>query len=78
MFGEGNLGSAFKAFPVQHECNEFCDWFGLPPAQGDSEDDGDGEEEGMEEEEDLEDIYLERSAVLMATGKLGDPVSFVC
>lgn len=68
-----------KAFPVQHECNQFCDWFELPPAQGDSEDDGDGEDEVevIEEEEDREEIYIERSAVLIATGKQGDPVSFV-
>jgi len=30
LFGDGNLGEAFKQFPMQHVCNEFCNWFRLP------------------------------------------------
>ncbi|KAJ7432411.1 hypothetical protein B0H11DRAFT_2380901 [Mycena galericulata] len=31
IFGEGNVGSVFKLFPVQHVCNKYCTWFQLPP-----------------------------------------------
>jgi hypothetical protein len=29
LFGDGNVPEAFRAFPSQHICNEFCNWFGL-------------------------------------------------
>ncbi|PPQ67554.1 hypothetical protein CVT26_006855 [Gymnopilus dilepis] len=29
LFGEGNVQEAFKAFPAQHCCNRYCDWFNL-------------------------------------------------
>ncbi|KXN82716.1 hypothetical protein AN958_02229 [Leucoagaricus sp. SymC.cos] len=28
-FCEGNLKVAFHQFPCQHECNKYCEWFGL-------------------------------------------------
>ncbi|KAJ7116196.1 hypothetical protein C8R43DRAFT_1154884 [Mycena crocata] len=33
IFGDGNVPSAFEAFPMQHICNEFCLWFKLPSTQ---------------------------------------------
>ncbi|KAJ7086293.1 hypothetical protein C8R43DRAFT_1142416 [Mycena crocata] len=30
IFGEGNVPSAFEAFPDQHICGKFCEWFQLP------------------------------------------------
>jgi hypothetical protein len=29
LFGEGNVGAAFDAFPTQHVCNKYCKWFKL-------------------------------------------------
>ncbi len=33
LFGRGNLGSTFKAFKSDHQCNKFCTWFGLDPLE---------------------------------------------
>ncbi|KIM38532.1 hypothetical protein M413DRAFT_30077 [Hebeloma cylindrosporum] len=30
LFGEGNVGKAFKTFPTLHVCNMYCKWFELP------------------------------------------------
>ncbi|KAJ6470314.1 hypothetical protein C8R45DRAFT_937223 [Mycena sanguinolenta] len=30
IFGDGNVPAAFTAFPKQHICNKFCEWFELP------------------------------------------------
>ncbi|KAF9541947.1 hypothetical protein CPC08DRAFT_650400, partial [Agrocybe pediades] len=29
LFGEGNVGTAFEAFTMQHLCNKYCEWFKL-------------------------------------------------
>ncbi|KAJ7619715.1 hypothetical protein FB45DRAFT_1096177 [Roridomyces roridus] len=29
LFGDGNVGSIFKKFPTQHQCNKYCNWFRL-------------------------------------------------
>ncbi|EDR01680.1 uncharacterized protein LACBIDRAFT_333103 [Laccaria bicolor S238N-H82] len=29
LFGDGNLGEAFNLFPLQHQCNKYCEWFEL-------------------------------------------------
>lgn len=29
LFGEGNVRDAFDAFPTQHTCNKYCEWFHL-------------------------------------------------
>ncbi|KAK7047029.1 hypothetical protein R3P38DRAFT_95843 [Favolaschia claudopus] len=34
IFGDGNVPSAFKAFPEEHVCNHFCEWFQLPALDG--------------------------------------------
>ncbi|KAJ7429090.1 hypothetical protein FB451DRAFT_1071607, partial [Mycena latifolia] len=31
IFGEGNVGKVFVEFPKQHICNQYCEWFELPP-----------------------------------------------
>jgi hypothetical protein len=33
LFGEGNVGAAFRAFPTQHLCNKYCKWFHLEPVE---------------------------------------------
>ncbi|KAJ7128867.1 hypothetical protein C8R46DRAFT_884835, partial [Mycena filopes] len=30
LFGDGNLAAASDAFPEQHICNRYCEWFALP------------------------------------------------
>lgn len=29
LFGEGNIPDGFRSLPDTHDCNHFCDWFGL-------------------------------------------------
>jgi hypothetical protein len=40
LFGDGNLGEAFSKFPVEHECNRWCEWFKLPVLKHQADKDG--------------------------------------
>lgn len=36
-FGSGNITQAFEEFETNHQCNDFCRYFGLDPSTDDDE-----------------------------------------